>query len=418
MDDIQIPKLYKIRQDYSDNALSDPLAQTATALSRILAGKELRNKRIAVTAGSRGIPNYVGFLKEICAQLRARGAEPFVVPAMGSHGGATAQGQRQILEEYGICEQTIGAPILSSMQTVQYAALDGVPLLCDKLAFESDGIILFNKVKPHTDFRGEIESGLCKMAAIGLGKHAGASVLHRQGFSCFARLIPEVARRLIATGKVLGGIGIVQNAYDAVCAVDAAEPEEILALDKRLQAVAKKNIARFKFPELDVLIIEQIGKNISGSGFDPNIIGRTYTADPGFNCILNLQKLVVCSVSPESEHNGVGIAQADVSTRRCLNSIDWSVLWTNSVTSTELTNGRIPIYMNTDREAIKLAIHSCNHTDASGIRLAKIHNTLCMQEIEVSQALYREILERDDIHVLKGPYEMEFDRDGNLPGLF
>ena len=256
------------------------------------------------------------------------------------------------------------------------------------------------------------------MAAIGLGKHAGASVFHQQGFSRFAALIPQVAQSLIATRKVLGGVGIVQNAYDQICAVDAAEASGVLALDKRLQTIAKENIPRFKCPELDVLVIEQIGKNISGSGFDPNIVGRTYTHDPGFDGILKLQKLVICSVSPESERNGVGIALSDVSTRRCLESIDWSVLWTNSVTSTELANGRIPIYMNSDKDAILLAIRTCNHVDASELKLAKIRNTLCMQEIEVSEALYRQLITRSDVSHVEGPYEMRFDSAGNFPGLF
>lgn len=418
MENITIPKLYRIRQDYTDNALEHPERELEQVLSRILTGKNLRRKRIAVTAGSRGVPGYAALLREICRTLRAFGAQPFVVPAMGSHGGATAEGQRQLLAGYGIREETIGAPIESSMQTVQYGKLGDVPLLCDKLAFESDGILLFNKVKPHTDFRGEVESGLCKMAAIGLGKHAGASVFHQQGFSRFAALIPQVAQSLIATRKVLGGVGIVQNAYDQICAVDAAEASGVLALDKRLQTIAKENIPRFKCPELDVLVIEQIGKNISGSGFDPNIVGRTYTHDPGFDGILKLQKLVICSVSPESERNGVGIALSDVSTRRCLESIDWSVLWTNSVTSTELANGRIPIYMNSDKDAILLAIRTCNHVDASEPKLAKIRNTLCMQEIEVSEALYRQLITRSDVSLVEGPYEMRFDSAGNFPGLF
>ena len=216
MENVTLPRLYRIRQNYMDNALEHPEAAIEQSLSAVLSGKNLQSRRIAVTAGSRGIPGYAALLRAICRTLRAFGAQPFVVPAMGSHGGATADGQRQLLAGYGIREETIGAPIESSMQTVQYGKLGDVPLLCDKLAFEADGILLFNKVKPHTDFRGEVESGLCKMAAIGLGKHAGASVFHQQGFSRFAALIPQVAQSLIATRKVLGGVGIVQNAYDQI----------------------------------------------------------------------------------------------------------------------------------------------------------------------------------------------------------
>lgn len=417
MDGVVVPKMYRIRQVYDVEAIEDVETSVAEELERILVTQPVAGKRVAVTAGSRGIPGYSEIMRVICLKLKEHGAVPFVVPAMGSHGGATSEGQRAVLAEYGVTEQNIEAPILSSMETVMYGSIGDIPLWCDKNAFEADGIIIFNKVKPHTDFRGEVESGLCKMIAIGLGKHRGASEFHRAGFDCFSENLPLAAKAMIATGKVICGLGVVQNAYDKICAVKAALPDFFIELDSELLRLAKKKIAKFKFDSCDVLVIEQIGKNISGAGFDPNIVGRIYSGLPGFDDILKLKKLVILSLTAESCHNGVGIALADVSTRRCLRDIDWDTLWTNSVTSTELSNGRIPIYTDSDKKAMMLAIHTCNKVQSDKLKFAKIKNTLQMDEIEVSEALYNEIKDNLDVEYLYGPYDIVFDADGNLPGL-
>lgn len=417
MEDVTLPQMYRIRQLYDIEAIEDVEASVAVEMERILEAQSVAGKKVAVTAGSRGIPGYSGIMRVICQKLKEYGAVPFVVPAMGSHGGATGDGQRAILAEYGVTEQKIEASILSSMETVRYGSIGDIQLWCDKNAFEADGILIFNKVKPHTDFRGEVESGLCKMIAIGLGKHKGASEFHKAGFACFSEYLPLAAKALIATGKVIGGLGVVQNAHDKICAVKAALPDNIIEIDKELLRLAKKKIARFKFDSCDVLVIEQIGKNISGAGFDPNIVGRTYSGLPGFDGILKLKKLVILSLTAESCHNGVGIALADVSTRRCLRDIDWDALWTNSVTSTELSNGRIPLYTDSDMKAMLLAIRTCNRVQSNKLKLAKIKNTLYMDEIEVSEALYNEIKDNAHVEYICGPYDLEFDVDGNVPGL-
>jgi len=334
---------------------------------------------------------------------------------MGSHGGATAQGQLMLLSDYGVTSESVGVPIRSSMEVARYGQAEEVPLWCDRSAWEADGVVIFNKIKPHTEFRGEVESGLCKMVAIGLGKHVGAATFHSIGYKRFARLLPLAAEAFLSAVPLVLGVGVVQNAYDDICAIDVAGREDFVDLDKRLQSEAKSKIARFKFDMLDVLVIDEIGKNISGFGHDPNIVGRNSSGLPGFSNILTLNKLFIRGLTRETHHNGCGISAADITTRACLKEIDWDVSWTNVVTSTELAAGRIPLYMNTDREALALAIATCSGADRDHIRLARIRNTMSMFEIEVSEALYTDIASHPDIKPLGEACEMVFDPRGSMP---
>jgi len=415
MDEVRIPKMVRIAQKYDPYHITDIAGHVAGQMNNNIGNKSWYDgKSIAITAGSRGIPHLDIILRTFCGILKSWGAAPFIIPAMGSHGGGTAEGQAEMLAGYNITGQSIGAPVRSSMETVLYGAIEGVPLYCDKYAFEADGIVILNKIKPHTDFRGEIESGLCKMIAIGIGKHKGASAFHTLGFGKFAGLLPQVAQKFIDSAPVAFGVGIVQNAYDDICNIDVVEPDGIIAKDKELLKIAKNKIASFKFKELDVLVIDKIGKNISGFGHDPNIVGRINSGLSGFSDILHLQKLFIRGLTEETHHNGCGIAAADVTTRSCLNQIDWDVLWTNMITSTQLNGGRIPLYMNNDYDALRLAIRTCNDISYEKVKLARIKNTLCMFEIEISQSLYEEIRGNPEVEYLDGPYEMKFDSENNL----
>lgn len=414
MDKVEIPKMVRIAQKYDKYHISDIAGHITKQMNNNIYNKAWYDGRsIAITAGSRGIPHIDVILRTICDQLKSWGAQPFIIPAMGSHGGGTAQGQLEILASYKITEETIGVPIMSSMEVVQYGTLDdGTPLYCDKLAYQSDGIVLLNKIKPHTDFRGEHESGLAKMTAIGISKHKGASAFHRMGFCKFAENIPRTAQHFINTLPVVFGVGIVQNAYDDICNVDVIPKEQIIEKDKELLEIAKSKMAKFIFKDLDVLIIDEIGKNISGFGFDPNVIGRANGWQPGFSDILNLQKLFIRGLTEQSHHNGSGISEADITTRRCLDSIDWSVTWTNMITSTRICGGRMPMYMNNDRDALLLAIKTCNGIDYDRVKVARIKNTSKLFEIQVSLALYEEIRNHPEIEFINGPYEMKFDSEG------
>ena len=252
------------------------------------------------------------------------------------------------------------------------------------------------------------------MIAIGLAKHIGASAFHMQGFSEFPKRVPEAAEIFLKKAPVAFGIGLVQNAYDQICAIEAAEPNDIMEMDKALLDLAKKRLAVFKFDSLDVLVIDEIGKNISGYGQDPNVTGRANGSDESFKHILDLKKMVILGVTKESHHNGSGIAEADVTTLRCMKGIDWAQVWTNLITSTEIQGCKMPMYGNSDRDAILLAIRCCNGIDFSRVRMARVRNTSQLFEIEVSEELYRSIQGREDIEVIRGPHEMEFGVDGNL----
>lgn len=413
-DQIPIPRMYRIRQHYDRQRVDDVGETLRRELERSVKDKaRFRGRRLALTVGSRGIPGLAGMVRMICDTVKEWGAEPFIVPAMGSHGGATAEGQRAILAGYGITEAAMRVPVRSSLEVVRYGELsDGTPLYCDKNAWESDGVILFNKVKPHTDFRGKHESGLGKMVAIGLAKDVGASLFHTRRLSRFPEYIPQVTRIFMDAGKVAFGVGVVQNAYDEICRVQACEGCDVLEMDGELQAFAKTRMPRFKFDRCDVLVVDEIGKNISGSGMDPNITGRNDSGD--FPGILEVQRIAVLGVTEESCHNGCGINLCDFTTQRVVQSIDWYATWLNNVAASMVSRGQIPTYLETDRDVLLAAIRTCVETDFRRPRVARIKNTLHMSEILVSEALYEDIRDREDVELVSGPEEMAFDGQGFL----
>lgn len=413
---VVLPKMRKIRQIYDDAHITDVEEHIRSRMDKIVVDRQwYAGKRICITAGSRGIPHLDRILRTICNQLKMWGAEPFVIPAMGSHGGGTAEGQLEVLRHYNITEESIGVPILSSMEVVRYGELsNGTPLYCDKFAFESDGIVLLNKVKPHTDFRGPHESGIAKMVAIGISKFEGATAFHQQGFRCFPQLVPEAAEIFLKTLPVVFSVGVVQNAYDDLYEIEFADAAHTMELDAALLTHAKEKMARFKFHEVDVLIVDEIGKEISGYGHDPNVTGRPNGSEPGFEGILKIGKFFIRGLSKQTNHNGAGIAEADVTTRRCLNDIDWSSTWTNLITSTEIQGCKIPMYANNDEDAIRIAIACCGNIPSEKITIAHIKNTLCLEEILVSEGLYEKLQEHPEVIAVGEPCNMVFDKEGNF----
>ena len=414
LDLIRLPRMMKIKQKYDAGKIDDIPGWIRSRMeSNLRNHSQYKGKRICITAGSRGIPDLDVIIRTVVAKLKEWGAEPFVIPAMGSHGGGTAEGQRELIAGYNITEESVGAPIFSSMEVVEIGALaDGTPVYCDKYAFESDGIVALNKVKPHTDFRGKHESGVAKMLAIGLAKHKGASLFHMKGFASFPDRIPQVCQVFLEKAPLAFGVGIVQNAYDEISEIEVMEKELILEKDAELLEIAKSKIARFKFPSIDVLIIDEIGKNISGNGHDSNITGRGNS--PGFEDVLKLQKLFIRGLNQETHHNGCGLAMADITTRRCLNSVDFESTWVNMVTSTRLNGAVNPMYVETDHEALMIAIRTCTGVDFSfdKVKVVRIKDTLHMQEIEVSESYYDEIVNNPEIEILSEPYDLKFDDDG------
>ena len=416
MENIRIPKMVRVRQHFDEQRIGDIPAWIRQQMAeKIKDPADLAGKRICITAGSRGIPHLDVIIRTVIEVLKSWGAQPFIIPAMGSHGGGTAEGQREVIEGFGITEEAMGVPILSSMEVVQIGSLpDGTPVCCDKNAMASDGIVVLNKVKPHTDFRGKHESGLAKMMAIGLAKHAGASQFHMKGFPSFAERIPQVCEVFLKHAPVAMGVGIVENAFGEICDIGVCEKEDILDMDARLLEEAKARMAKFRLPGIDVLVIDEIGKNISGNGHDPNITGRSVSTDLPVDC--RIQKIFIRGLNEGTHHNGCGISAADITTRRALNSVDWQMTWVNVVTSTYTRGGQIPLYTETDRQAVLLAIRTCVGPQFrfEDVRLVHIRDTKHMDEIEVSEN-YLDVIEGDpDIEILSGPFELEFDEEGFL----
>lgn len=413
LDRYKIPRMVKIRQIYDKDYIKDIPTHVSQRLTYGVSDPErFTGKRIAITAGSRGIPHYVEILKTIVDTLKFWGAQPFIVPAMGSHAGATAEGQLSMLEGFGITEESMDCPILSSMEVVQIATLhDGSPLYCDKNAYCADGIVVFNKVKPHTCFKAEHESGLLKMMVIGLGKHKGAASMHAMGYGVFPSHLLEGGQLFIQNAPIVFGIGLVQNAQDDISDIEVFSPEEMVDGDAALLRLAKQKMPQFKFHSTDVLIIDRIGKNISGSGFDPNVICRKDRAFP--NALQN--QMIFCrGITEETHHNATGLDSCDITTLRVVRDVDWSATWTNIMTAVPAWHCRIPCYAANDKEALIWSIKSCLNLGESGVRVVRILDTNHLEEIQVSENLARELADRDDIEILSEPFEMAFDEGGYL----
>ncbi|MCI2106058.1 MAG: nickel-dependent lactate racemase [Intestinimonas sp.] len=414
LDQVVLPRMVKIRQLYDAAHITDIPGWLEKELNTKLTEADTRfdGKNICITAGSRGIPEYANIMRTLITWLKSKGAHPFIVPAMGSHAGATVQGQVEMLATYGITEETMKVPIRATMETEEIGTLkDGTPVYCDKNAYHSDGIVVLNKIKPHTSFKGPHESGLLKMLCIGLGKHMGAATMHMKGYENFDWLIPEAGKLCLEKEPVVFGVGIVQNAYDEISELEVMEQADIVERDARLLEIAKDKLARFKFPTTDVLIIDQIGKNIGGSGFDPNVVARRDRIYPG---TLVSQNIFVRGLTPETHHNASGIGTIEVTTLRCVRDIDWAITWTNMMTANFLPGCRIPCFAENDKQALRWAIRTCTGIDYSNARVIRIKDTMHMNEIAVSENLAHELENRDDVEILSKPYDICFGPDGYI----
>ena len=370
--------------------------------------------RVAVTAGSRGIDRMDQVLAAVVAEVRRREGEPFIVPAMGSHGGAVASGQVALLAGYGITEATMGCPIRASMDVVELGRLPtGERLYTDRIAYsESDLIIPVNRVKPHTDFQGTVESGLCKMIAIGLGKQEGASALHSSGFADFARLIPAAARFLIDHLPIAFGIAVVENGHAELARLEAIPAALIEQREAEVLQDARRRMARLPVEHLDVLVIDRIGKEISGSGMDPNVLGRLYHEKlPGGP---DIQRIVVLDLTDTTEGNATGVGMADVCTERLAGKIDRGKTYMNVLTAKTPEGGRLPLIAPNDRTAIRMALFSLCRAPHDAIRLMRIRDTKNLAHVWASEALLPELLTTGRAQQLGEPEAPRFDSNGDL----
>lgn len=385
------PRMYKIRQHFPDNALYDLVGTLRAELTSL---QELiqPGADIALAVGSRGIDNLPLIVSETAQMVRDRGARPFVVPAMGSHGGGTAEGQLEVLALYGVREEIVGAPIRSSMAVVEVPRGDSpVPVFMDRLAWESDGVLLINRVKPHTDYHGTYESGLMKMAVIGLGKEEGAKAIHRFGIRGLKEMIVPAARQILNTGRILGGIALVENARHQTLQVRALRAAQIPAEEPPLLELARQNMPSLPVEEADVLIIDRMGKDISGTGIDTNVIGRIRVAGQAEPDRPRIKAILVASLSERSHGNAVGVGLADVITRALYERIDHEATYRNVITSTFLERGKIPLVAPDDQTAFQVALNSCGGVRTGEERILRIMDTLNLEEVYVSGAVLREL---------------------------
>ncbi|WP_425058919.1 hypothetical protein SCACP_35670 [Sporomusa carbonis] len=413
---VPMPRMVKVRQTFEAPEVGDLAGVLQQEFGKEGIGDRIRpGMRIAIAVGSRGVAEIPTITRVTVEEIKKRGGKPFVVPGMGSHGGATAAGQKQVLADLGVTEENVGCPIVSSMDVVEVGKLpNGLAVLIDKNAYEADGIVVINRVKPHTAYRGPCESGLAKMITIGLGKQKGADSCHAYSFKYMAEHVVEMAKIKIERARFLFGIGTVENAYDKVAKIVAVPAEKIIEVDQQLLVEAKARMPRILFDQMDVLIVDRIGKEISGDGMDPNITGRYPT--PYASGGPDVTKLVVLDLTPQTHGNANGMGAADFTTRKLFNKIDYDSTYANCLTSTIAVPARIPIIMNSDREAILAAVKTCNARDISKARVVRIKDTLHLGEIYISEAMLDEAKANPAIEICSQPAVMQFDAEGNLIG--
>ena len=415
--DVQLPRMLPIEQRFAAESVDDLEGSIRSQVAEHDRSHPISGKRIAVTVGSRGIAQLDRIVIALVGALAEHGAKPFVVPAMGSHGGGTADGQRQVLAEYGVTEDTIGAPVISSMETVVITELDdGTPVHFDAEAAQADSVVVLGRVKPHTDFRGSHESGLAKMIAIGLGKHRGAATLHRHGFEKFDSLIPDAARAALGVVAFEFAVAVVENAYEDIARLELVATERILDREAELLAEAKSLMPKLLMSDIDVLVVDEIGKDISGAGMDPNITGRAPVNADKFRAT-PVKRIVVLGLTEHTNGNACGLGLADLTTQGCVDQIEFGSFYTNSLTSGVPDGARIPMALATDRDALLAALHLTRGPHERPAKVVRIRNTLSMPRVEVSEAYAQEVSEHPDMRALGEPRPWEFDADGRLPKL-
>ncbi len=411
-----LPSVARVCRRYQQPSVADVVAATRDAiLNSRLATRLPPGSRVAITAGSRGICDIGKIVGTAASAVRSLGFEPFVVAAMGSHGGGTASGQAALLEELGVTEATAGCAIRSSMDTVELGTNSfGLPIHLDKNAFESDGIILLNRIKPHTSFTGRYESGLLKMLSIGLGKRQGAAQVHKLGLPGLRRLIPEVGTFLLEKAPVALGVAILENSREETARIVAVEPEDILESEPKLLDEARELLSRLPIDQIDVLIVGELGKNYSGTGLDPNVIGRQRVETMPDLPRPVITRLAVLDLSHETRGNALGIGLADLTTERLVQAIDYTPMRVNSLTSNFLTRARLPLALPTDRDVIATSIDTCWRINAHEARMVLIPNTLELTTLWVTEALKPEVEAHPELSFETDFLPIPFDQEGNL----
>ncbi len=403
------PHMYRIHQRFDTTSIEDVAGTIRREFSRLNVAENVEpGQRVAVAVGSRGIHNLPAIVATVVECLQNMELKPFIFPAMGSHGGATAEGQAKLLNHLGITESSIGAPIISSMDVISVGRLDsGAEVVISKDALEAQHVVVINRVKPHTLLRGEVESGLCKMVTVGCGKHQGALNMHKFGLA--SSMVPA-ARVILEKAPVLCGLAILENSLDETHIVKLALPEQFVEVDRELLKSARRLLPRIPAEDLDILIVDEMGKNISGAGIDPNVIG--FWRREGGPREPDYRTLIVLDLTPESEGNAVGIGMADLTTQRVIDKIDRKPSYTNAITSGVFRSVRLPIALENDKVVIETAL---SHVpDPRHVRMARIVNTLQLENFWATEALLPALRKQEGITVDEEPLQFQFDDEGRL----
>ncbi len=407
LDEVSIPKFIKIQQSIPDEKLSEDLIPNIVRDELIkseISTKVKPGNNVAIAVGSRGIDKLPVVVKAVVDYLKEIKCNAFIVPAMGSHGGATAGGQTEILESYGITEEKMNVPMHSSMEVVQIGtSKSGLPIYFDKIAHESDGIIIVNRVKVHTNFSGDHESGILKMLAIGLGKHKGCAEIHKFTMDeYFPALIPKIGQEILALEPILAGVGLLENGWDHLCGIKAWAKDQIIEGEKIMLKKQKNLLPRIPFDDVDILVVNQIGKDISGAGLDPNIIGVVKPISTRIGAI------IVLDLTENTHGSAVGIGYADYTTLKCFSKIDFNPTYTNTIAARELRFGKIPIVLKTGELALKTAMLLTNKPSHE-INIVRIQNTLMIHEIWVSESMKVDVERDSALKITSENLSLEWD---------
>ena len=411
--EVSLPEMIDVACRHSVKKLESPQNTLREELKKSSLKTKIKpGSRIAVTAGSRGINNIGKLLRIICDEVKKMGGKPFLVPAMGSHGEGTVKGQKEILTSLGITEKEINVPVISSNETVKLTEnSNGIHVFFDKESFYSDGIIVVNRIKPHTDFESVIESGLLKMLAVGLGRDKGAEQIHRDGIKGMKKRIPQIGKFIIKRTPVILGIGIVESSIGETAIIEAIQPEEIEKREKELLKTAKKISTKLPFREIDLLIVDEIGKDVSGTGLDTNVIGRRMLYGEKDPKEPKITRIAALDLTDESHGNAAGLGLVDVITERLFNKIDFNSFYFNTLTSTFIERGKIPVVLPSDEAAIKVGLSTSWVNDYRDAKVVRIKNTLSLNKIAVSRSLF----EKNNDIIPEGKfYMLNFNRKGNL----
>jgi hypothetical protein len=409
------PRMVRLKQTFPGPALADVAGATRATLAG-LALPVRPGQTVALTVGSRGVVDVATVVRATVAHLRELGARPFIIPAMGSHGGGTADGQRAVLAHYGVTEATVGCPVRATMDVVQVGEVRGLPIWLDRHAAEADWIGVINRIKPHTGFAGEIGSGLFKMMTIGMGKHVGAVQAHRANIRLgYETMITALGREMLRVARIAFGLGIVENGYDETARVQALAPADLEGGERELLRQAKAWMPRLPFEQADLLVVDRMGKDISGSGMDTNVIGRHATFFERPFTSPKITFIVVTDLTEKTHGNATGLGNADFTTRRLVDQVDWELTYINALTACSPGGGKRPVTLPTARDAVATALACLGLERSEDARVIRIPNTLALGEVEVSEAYLAELGSRTDLAPLGDPAPLTFLDDGALP---